>query len=165
MESAVPPRAPTPTILRLEEFLPFRLSRLSNTISAGISATYTHRHHLSVTEWRVIAIAGRFPGLSARGITVKGALDKVSVSRAVSRLVGHDLMTRSVDPEDRRRSVLKLSAAGRAIYRRIAPAAIAYEQRLLAALDPVEREALDRALDKLWQRAQELEQARPVAES
>lgn len=157
-------RAPKVSALKLEEFIPFRLSRLSNKISAGIAATYTHRYHLSVTEWRVIAITGRFPGLSARGITLKGALDKVAVSRAVSRLVRHRLMTRSVDPADRRRSVLNLSEAGDEIYREIAPAAIDYERRLLAALEPSEREALQRALDKLWRRARELEESADTAD-
>ncbi|MCA1778441.1 MAG: MarR family transcriptional regulator, partial [Xanthomonadaceae bacterium] len=43
-------------MLELENFLPYRLSVLSNRVSQGIAATYEQRFGLSVTEWRVIAI-------------------------------------------------------------------------------------------------------------
>ncbi len=155
---------PEPTALRLEQFLPYRLSRLSNTISAGIAATYTDRYHLSVTQWRVIAIVGRFPGMSASDVSASGALDKVAVSRAVNRLTSAGLLVRSVAADDRRRSVLQLSARGHRVYREIAPAAMRYERRLLAALDARERRALDRALDKLWHRARELHSSWPAQE-
>ena len=49
--------------LDLEHFLPYRLSVLSNRVSQAIARTYEQRFGLSVTEWRVIAIIGRYPGL------------------------------------------------------------------------------------------------------
>ena len=51
--------------LILENFLPYRLSILSNTVSSTIARIYDKRFSLSIPEWRVIAILGRFPGLSA----------------------------------------------------------------------------------------------------
>ena len=51
--------------LILENFLPYRLSILSNTVSSMIATTYNKRFGLSIPEWRVIAVLGRFPGLSA----------------------------------------------------------------------------------------------------
>ncbi len=72
--------------LDLEEFLPYRLSVLSNTISSAIAGAYASRFGLTVPEWRIIAVFGRFPGLSAREVAEKTAMDKVAVSRAVSRL-------------------------------------------------------------------------------
>ena len=50
--------------LILEDFLPYRLSILSNTVSTTIAHAYEKRFGLSIPEWRVIAILGRFPGLS-----------------------------------------------------------------------------------------------------
>jgi DNA-binding MarR family transcriptional regulator len=58
--------------------------------------------------------------------------------------------------EDRRRSVLSVSAAGAAVYREVAPLALGYEHELLAALDATERAALDRTLDALTARARAL---------
>ena len=70
----------------LERFLPYRLSLLSNTVSEGIATAYRKQHGLSVTEWRVVAVLGRFPGQTASEIVKRTAMDKVSVSRAVKRL-------------------------------------------------------------------------------
>ncbi|MEO0579542.1 MAG: MarR family transcriptional regulator, partial [Pseudomonadota bacterium] len=64
-ESSKESRDETAERLRLEHFLPYRLSILSNTISGSIAAIYAERFDLSIPEWRVMAIVGRKPGLSA----------------------------------------------------------------------------------------------------
>jgi len=138
-------------ILDLERFLPYRLSVLSNRISADIARLYDKRHGISIPEWRVIAVLARRPGLSATEVAQRTAMDKVAVSRAVSALLDGGRILRDTDEDDRRRSVLRLSEAGRAIYADVAPRAIAYEQRLLDALQPDERQALDRLLARMEQ--------------
>ena len=47
------------TMLNLEEFLPYRLSVLSNTISGTLAEAYSSQHGLTIPEWRVLAILGR----------------------------------------------------------------------------------------------------------
>lgn len=138
-------------ILDLEHFLPYRLSVLSNRISTDIARLYDKRHGLSIPEWRVIAVLARRPGLSATEVAQRTAMDKVAVSRAVSALLDGGRILRDTDEDDRRRSVLRLSEAGRAIYADVAPRAMAYEQRLLEALQPDERQALDRLLARMEQ--------------
>ncbi|SEM35131.1 DNA-binding transcriptional regulator, MarR family [Luteibacter sp. UNCMF331Sha3.1] len=142
---AVPAHAP----LELEHFLPYRLSILSNTVSQGIAAEYEERFQLSMTEWRVMTILARFPEVSAREVVERTAMDKVAVSRAVSRLVDAGRVDRGTHDGDKRRSVLKLSEAGWAIHDEVAPLARAHERELLAKLSAEEREHLDRILDKL----------------
>ena len=44
--------------LRLEHFLPYRLSILTNKISASIADTYRGKFGLSITEWRIMAVLG-----------------------------------------------------------------------------------------------------------
>jgi DNA-binding MarR family transcriptional regulator len=83
-------------------------------------------------------------------------MDAVAVSRAVARLLAAGRLRRAVSRDDRRRSVLSVSAAGAAVYRAVAPLALGYERELLASLDARERAALDRALDVLTARAQAL---------
>ena len=56
------------TALELEKFLPYRLSVLSNTVSQAIAREYEDRFQLSITEWRVVAVLGRYDGLSAREV-------------------------------------------------------------------------------------------------
>ena len=135
--------------LDLEHFLPYRLSVLSNRISQAIAARYARRFGIGVTEWRVIAVLGRYPGLSAGAVAARTAMDKVAVSRAVARLLERGLVERDTHGDDRRRSVLALSRNGQRIYDDIAPLALDLERRLLSRLDRDERAALDALLDKL----------------
>ncbi|MFT5138621.1 MAG: DNA-binding MarR family transcriptional regulator [Lysobacterales bacterium] len=136
--------------LLLEKFLPYRLSLLSNTVSQGISAGYKSAYGLSVTEWRVVAILGRFPGLTASEVTQRGAMDKVAVSRAVNKLQSKSLIERSPHQQDRRRLQLKLTTAkGLPLFRKIVPKALAYENQLLEALSKDELCLLDALIQKL----------------
>ncbi len=137
--------------LDLEQFLPYRLSVLSNTVSRAIADMYERRFALSITEWRVMAVLGRYDGLSAREVAERTAMDKVAVSRALARLIEAGRVVRLVADHDKRQSVLRLSAKGWKVYEQIAPLALEHERRLLAHLDGEEREWLGRILDKLWQ--------------
>lgn len=133
-------------VLELDRFLPYRLSVLSNRISQDIAALYAERFALTVTEWRVLAVLGRYPDLSASEVAERTAMDKVAVSRAVSSLLAGGRLKRQMHGHDRRRSVLELSAKGYKVYDEVAPLALAYEQRLLEGLQADERAALDRLL-------------------
>lgn len=135
--------------IELENFLPYRLSILSNTVSQAIADDYQQRYDIGVTEWRVMAVLARFDGLSAREVAECTAMDKVAVSRALSRLVASGRVSRSVHIDDKRRSVLGLTASGWAIHDDVAPMARARERQLLAKLDAEERVWLERILNKL----------------
>jgi DNA-binding MarR family transcriptional regulator len=139
-------------VLELDRFLPYRLSVLSNRISQDIAALYGERFQLGVTEWRVLAVLGRFPDLSASEVAERTAMDKVAVSRAVSTLLLAGRLKRHLHGSDRRRSVLTLTAQGYKVFDEVAPLALAYEQRLLQGLQADERAALDRLLSKMEER-------------
>jgi DNA-binding MarR family transcriptional regulator len=142
--------------IELERFLPYRLSVLTNLVSRAIADVYEQRFNLTIPEWRVIAVLARHPGLSAAEVAAHTRMDAVAVSRAVTRLLRASRIRRSIAAEDRRRSVLRLSAAGEAVYREIAPVALRYERSLLEGLAAAEITALDAILGKLMARAQSL---------
>ena len=146
--------------LVLEKFLPYRLSVLSNRLSAAIAESYSQRFGLSIPEWRVMAVLARNPGLSAAEVAERTAMDKVAVSRAVGRLLATGRARRETATGDRRRSMLELTPAGQRIYARITPALCKYEAELLAGLGARERQALDGLLDRLEARAPQLEPPR-----
>jgi len=135
--------------LDLEHFLPYRLSVLSNRISGNIARLYGKRYGLAVTEWRVMAVLGLYPDLSAGEVAERTAMDKVAVSRAVARLLQREFIQRGTHDGDRRRSVLALSKLGFEVYDVVAPMVLECERRLLAPLDHDDRVALDRLLGKL----------------
>lgn len=140
---------PAHTPLQLENFLPYRLSILSNTVSQSIASDYQQRYDLSMTEWRVMAVLARFDGLSAREVADRTAMDKVAVSRALARLQEAGRVDRSTHGNDKRRSVLSLTETGWAMHNEVAPMARARESEWLARLDADERAWLQRILDKL----------------
>jgi len=150
------PVALTSPLIKLETFLPYRLSVLANVTSNAIAAAYEERFGLTIPEWRVIAVLMRHPGLSAREVAEKSRMDAVAVSRAVNRLLRAGRLRRAVAADDRRRSILQVSAAGAVVYRGVAPLALAFERSLLDALTNDERAALDRLLEVLTQRAETL---------
>ena len=138
-------------VLELERFLPYRLSVVSNHISQTIADAYAERFGIGITEWRVLAVLGRYPELSATGVAERTAMDKVAVSRAVARLLRTGLIEREVHGSDRRRSVLRLSAAGYDVYDQVVPMTLEYERQLLSGFSDSERAMLDRLLTRLDQ--------------
>lgn len=135
----------------LEKFVPYQLSIVSNTVSQAIADEYQKRFDLGTTEWRVMAVLARHDGegLSARAVARLTATDKVAISRALARLVAKGRVLRRVHRGDKRRSVLRLSAAGWRIHDAVAPLARRHERELMERLDAEERSWLARILGKL----------------
>lgn len=142
--------------LTLERFLPYRLSVLANTVGVKVAATYEQRFGISIPEWRVMAMLAQHPDISAVDVAERTAMDKVAVSRAVQGLLAKGLIKRETHADDRRRSMLTLSSSGRAVYKRVVPAARALESQLLDALSARERKTLDELLSRLQERAEVL---------
>jgi DNA-binding MarR family transcriptional regulator len=141
--------------LDLDNFVPYRLSVLSNRVSKAIANEYSARFGLTIPEWRVMAVLGGVSGLSARQVAERTEMDKVQVSRAVARLLRGKRIQKSVDGEDGRVTRLSLTARGRLIYEEIAPLALRLEQRLLTVLSSQEREQLDALMAKLSHHARQ----------
>jgi len=137
------------TPLVLENFLPYRLSVMTNRISGALSRHYAERFGIGIPEWRVIANLGRHPGITANEVVERAAMDKVTVSRAVAALEKKKLVERRRDDGDKRKTQLTLSKAGEKVYDEIVPLALGFERDLLEKLTAEERRVLDRVIDKL----------------
>ena len=135
--------------MRLESFLPYRLSLLSNAISGAIAAVYGDKFAISMPEWRIMMILAEYPDISADEVCRRTKIEKSVVSRAVARLLSRHLVNRDVDEEDRRRSILRLSGTGLSVYDEVMPIARNYEAELLADLTVEELEAFNDMIDKL----------------
>lgn len=111
-----------------------RLATLSNLVSRGLARLYSVRFGLTISDWRVLAVISRYPGVSSNAVCELAAMDKVRVSRAVSRLLELERIERNSDKRDRRRSKLYATEEGLEIYAQVVPVARAYEAKLLAGL-------------------------------
>ncbi|KCZ92893.1 MarR family winged helix-turn-helix transcriptional regulator [Hyphomonas johnsonii] len=137
------------TVLRLREFLPYRLSVLSNTVSRGIADLYDRAFGLSIWQWRVMAVLGENAAITATEIGQFTAMDKVAVSRAVASLLDSGHIAREASLEDGRRALLSLTAKGKDVYEQIVPIALGAERNLVSALSAEEHAQLDGLMEKL----------------
>jgi len=80
-------------------------------------------------------------------------MDKVTVMRAAHGLLRRRLLKRVPNGEDGRSHRLVLTAAGRRLYDRIVPLALAYEAQLLEGFEQREIERLDHLLRRVEQSA------------
>lgn len=145
-----------PPLFLLEDFLPYRLSVAANRVSRLFAGRYGSEFGLSIAEWRVMAVLGRFGALPAREVAIHTAMDKVKVSRAVAFLLRRKLTGRRADRADARLQWLELTPAGARMHAAIVPMARALEEELLTGLSAEEviilRGALTRIAESLAER-------------
>ncbi len=146
--------------LHLEDYLPYRLSVASNRVSRLIAALYQDRFGLSIWQWRVLAILGAQDGLTAGEVAARAAMDKMAVSRAVSGLLGRDLVARKASKRDGRARILTLTPTGRGIYDEVAPLARQQERLLLQGFSAAEVRAAEQFLRAIEARAMALTASR-----
>jgi len=134
--------------LKLDAYLPYRLSVASNAVSGLIARAYQDRFGLTIPQWRLICVLAEDGGLTQGQIVARTVMDKVTVSRAAQGLLKRRLVGRSEHP-DGRSHVLALTQEGQRLHAEIAPLALAYEAALIAGLAPEEVTLLKRLLGRL----------------
>jgi DNA-binding MarR family transcriptional regulator len=144
--------------MNLQIFLPYRLAVVSEAVSRSLAAVYAQRFKLTRDEWRVLAALALSNDIKSTELGALTTLDKMQLSRALTRMERDGLLEREPDLADRRNLLVRLLPAGRALYRKIVPMAQAREAYLLESLDPQERVMLATVLDKLLDRARQLQQ-------
>ena len=135
--------------LKLDAYLPYRLSVASNAVSGLIARAYQDRFGLTVPQWRLICVLAEDGGLAQGQIVARTVMDKVTVSRAAQGLLKRHLVARSDHHADGRSHVLALTREGASLYAEIAPLALAYEAALIAGLSPEDVALLKRLLGRL----------------
>jgi DNA-binding MarR family transcriptional regulator len=135
--------------LRLDAYLPYRLSVASNAVSGLIARAYQDRFGLTVPQWRLICVLAEDGGLTQGQLVARTVMDKVTVSRAAQGLLKRHLVGRSDHHADGRSHVLALTAEGASLYAEISPLALAYEAALISGLAPDEVSLLKRLLTRL----------------
>ncbi len=141
--------------LALDRFLPYRLSVASNLVSDRIAQAYCALFGLTIPEWRQVAVTAETGPIAPATLGERTRMDKVTVSRAASALVARGLLARAPHGRDRRSHLLTLTEAGRALYARVAPEALAQERRLLATFTAEEVATLSAMLRRLERAALE----------
>lgn len=104
---------------------------------------------LTPLQYAVLIALEAEPELSQRTLGERIALDKSTIGDLVARLVRRGFVTRRPDPDDARRRILLMTESGRKAVYQVRPAVVEIGHRILAPLQPEERDELIRLLDKL----------------
>ena len=145
--------------LRLDDYLPYRLSVAANAASQLIARAYVDRFGLTVPQWRLMAVLGEDSPMTQQALCARTVMDKVTVMRAAQGLQRRRLVRRLPNVEDGRSHRLVLTAAGERMYAQVAPLALEYEAALLEGLDRIEVSKLERWLRQVQQAASALTRA------
>jgi DNA-binding MarR family transcriptional regulator len=139
--------------LRLQDYLPYRLSVAANAVSRLVARAYERQFGLKNPQWRLLAVLADEGPLTQHSLCGRTLMDKVTVMRAAHGLLRRRLLKRVPNGEDGRSHRLVLTAAGRRLYDRIVPLALAYEAQLLEGFEQREIERLDHLLRRVEQSA------------
>ncbi len=139
----------TVTELKLENFLPYRIARFSQLLSEHFSEIYQKEFDLTIPQWRSIVHLAAAEPLSAKAIGERAGLDKSTLSRALVQLEKRAIIIKTVDPNDKRATLLRLSEQGIALYEQLAPKALAWQASTTDVLSEQEYKQLLTLINRL----------------
>ena len=104
---------------------------------------------LSPSMNAALATIERHGPLTPSELAERERVQRPTVTRVLARLEEAGLVVRAVDPQDRRCSLVSVSDDGRALLGAMRERKDAFLARRIDALEPADREALDRAAEIL----------------
>lgn len=146
------------TSLTIDEFLTFRLTRLSNALRTNLTRRYLEEFDLSIPEWRLLALITRFSPVRFSELTARSSMDKGQVSRTLQVMTKRGLAKMKVIKQRGARSAAALAAPvivsiapkGKALYKQVLPVARQRQAEVLHQLSEADRLSLYTILDKLF---------------
>ena len=96
------------------------LSHTQHHLTSRVAAALREQRS-NLVEWRVLSLLADGSGHSMSEIAEFALMPPPSTTKLIDRMVSNNLVYRRVDPTDRRRVLVFLSARGRAAHRRLRP--------------------------------------------
>lgn len=135
----------------VEDTIDYKVGRLRRALDR-FSAPAVSDFGLTLAEWRVLTHIRARASVTASWLCERLLVDKAEISRACASLIEQGFVSSRPNPADARSALLRLSAAGRAIYARILPARLELDAVLASELTGKERAALCYMLERLTER-------------
>lgn len=98
--------------------------------------------------WMIITVEEQ-PGIFQAEIAARVRADAPSVSRALTALVERGVLRADPDPDDRRRTCVFLTPAGKRLARQLAPVAREIRETVIAGMSPAEIAMLTSSLQRI----------------
>jgi DNA-binding MarR family transcriptional regulator len=124
---------------------PTPLARRFFQICAGISAEAVAGADITALQYAALPYLSRQtgdPGIDQNGLADRLGIDRNNASLLVDQLEAKGVVVRRVNEADRRARLLFLTPRGEKLFARLRPQMLAANDRMLAPLDPLERELL-----------------------
>lgn len=140
----------------MEDFVTFRITRLSNALRTNLTKPYLEEFNLSLPEWRLLALIARFAPLRFSEVTSRSSMDKGQVSRTLRVMEKRGFVKLKTIRGPRAAEALaapvlvSITAKGRSLYRAVLPVARRRQAELLLTLNEKERVSLFTTLEKLY---------------
>jgi DNA-binding MarR family transcriptional regulator len=141
-------------VLPLDQFLTYRLHQVNKLTDRASSNAYAAAFGLPVGEARCLAAIGEFAPVSVVQLAGRANLDKAQASRAAHALVERGLAEKAASASDARGVELRLTPAGRTLWKRVMTVIAARNDEIFGCLSAAERRELARMLDCVVAHAQ-----------
>jgi len=148
---------PSERLASVDDMLLYRLGQLTSTAGAMVVRLCEGGYGITRREWAVLAqLHGQPQGVLPSALAERMQRDRARTSRALTALQAKGLIERVALPHDRRSVRVSLTPAGQALYDELMPQVQAINARILAVLEPVQKQAFDAALERMRVQAQQL---------
>jgi DNA-binding MarR family transcriptional regulator len=137
--------------MQLEDLhvLPGHLIRRAQQIAVAIFIEECAAYDLTPVQFAALVAIRGSEGIDATRLSALVALDRSTLGNVLDRLETRGLVIRDASADDKRVKLLKISPSGRALIKRSQAAALRAQERILAPLQPKDRDTLMRLLSQL----------------
>jgi DNA-binding MarR family transcriptional regulator len=133
----------------MASFVPYKISILATHFRQAIAEFYKPALGVTESEWKVLVTVAHYGPLASNDIGAHMTLDRMTVSRALNRLVDLGLVRRQPHASDQRISTVSLTASGERSFDTLAREAAALEHKALQHFSNAEKTELLRLIGKL----------------
>jgi MarR family transcriptional regulator, lower aerobic nicotinate degradation pathway regulator len=129
--------------------MPGHLIRRAQQISSALFAEECGAFDLTSVQYAALVAIRENPDVDATRLSVLIAFDRSTIGDVLARLEGKGWVVRHSSLNDKRVKLLRLSADGEEVLRRVEPAVRRVQERLLAPLAPADRATIVKLLARL----------------
>jgi DNA-binding MarR family transcriptional regulator len=135
-----------------EVVLLHRLLKLTNRLMAPFSMHLSHRHKISLNEFRLLMTVGALGQTASHEVAELTGVNAMSISRAVATLQRHGRLQVTRDESNRRRKWLSLTEEGERLYQIMRPQTQTVAHYLFSELEPGELAGFESIVERLIER-------------
>lgn len=110
---------------------------------------------ITIDQWLVLKVLTENPGIMQQEIAERVFKDNASVTRIIELLVKADYLERKINPDDRRKSNLKVTSKGKKIISDVQKVVLENRANALSGITQAELETVQRVLLKITENCQE----------